>query len=279
MRFLVSVIVVLLATAFASGREWRDSTGEFSLEAEYQGVENKNAVLKKLDGSIVKVPISRLSAEDQQYLKKKDAVSQQRRERAEREAIAAAAAADATAKAAAIEQPTGSERAEVLSQASAERIVRARLNKKNVIRKMYPIESMENAFVFLRDFPKWPLRWVPLAQVRLPDTQGSPMPKAIDMRGLTAAKSWWGLRIQFTSDEGFGRTEDCDEVVILDEKGNILGNVLTSDVRMRGPKDVAQWAKDHPSSEKVMDSLSYENLGLGDRPNSKPVVPKAPKRR
>ncbi|MCM2369939.1 SHD1 domain-containing protein [Aporhodopirellula aestuarii] len=42
---------------------WSDVTGKFKIDAQYEGVDGKNVVLRKPDGSTVSVPISRLSEE------------------------------------------------------------------------------------------------------------------------------------------------------------------------------------------------------------------------
>ena len=45
-------------------RTWRDASGKFQIEAELVKVEDEQAVLRKADGSIVRVPLSKLSLED-----------------------------------------------------------------------------------------------------------------------------------------------------------------------------------------------------------------------
>jgi beta-lactamase regulating signal transducer with metallopeptidase domain len=49
-------------------RTWNDSTGAFSLEAEFAGVENGKVKLKKADGKIYAIPLDRLSKKDQDYV-------------------------------------------------------------------------------------------------------------------------------------------------------------------------------------------------------------------
>jgi hypothetical protein len=77
--------VVLLGTAVlapenACAREWTDSTGAFRVEAEL--VDHKDGVvrLRKTDGSIISVPLAKLSKADQNYLLKPDSSSAQARE-------------------------------------------------------------------------------------------------------------------------------------------------------------------------------------------------------
>jgi len=45
-------------------RTWTDASGKFQIEAELVKVEDEQAVLRKADGSIVRVPLSKLSVED-----------------------------------------------------------------------------------------------------------------------------------------------------------------------------------------------------------------------
>lgn len=60
--------LLLLAASPALARKWTDSTGQYSVEAELAGVKGDDVLLKKPDGSIVPVPISRLSDADRRYL-------------------------------------------------------------------------------------------------------------------------------------------------------------------------------------------------------------------
>ena len=50
-------------------RLWKDSTGRFQVEAIFKRMRSGNAVLQKSDGSIIQVPLNRLSAADQAYLR------------------------------------------------------------------------------------------------------------------------------------------------------------------------------------------------------------------
>lgn len=49
-------------------RKWSDDTGDFSVDAQLLKVEGDKVVLKKTTGSVIRVPIARLSEADQQYL-------------------------------------------------------------------------------------------------------------------------------------------------------------------------------------------------------------------
>lgn len=64
----VPCILVLAACAgtpaLVSAREWSDSTGKYSVEAELVSADGNDVVLKKVDGQTVTVPLDRLSPED-----------------------------------------------------------------------------------------------------------------------------------------------------------------------------------------------------------------------
>ncbi len=66
--FILAVGLLLLAASPAPARKWTDSTGEFSVEAELVEVKSDQVVLKKSTGSVITVPIARLSKADQEYL-------------------------------------------------------------------------------------------------------------------------------------------------------------------------------------------------------------------
>ena len=55
------VLACTLASS-AQAETWTDSTGKFQIEADFSGVNGKNVVLKKADGTTIEVPINRLSA-------------------------------------------------------------------------------------------------------------------------------------------------------------------------------------------------------------------------
>lgn len=52
-------------------RTWTDSTGRFSVDAVLERVQTDVVVLRKADGSVVEVPIAKLSEEDQKYLQER----------------------------------------------------------------------------------------------------------------------------------------------------------------------------------------------------------------
>jgi hypothetical protein len=84
---------------------WKDSTGTFSIQAKFNGVEDGSVVLKRTDSKLVRVRVERLCKEDQQYVleqmkeQKREAEAQAERMRAEKEAEAEQAKREAEAKA------------------------------------------------------------------------------------------------------------------------------------------------------------------------------------
>ena len=62
--------------SLAEGREWTDTTGKFKIEAELVSVADGNVQLRKKDGSMISVPLDKLSQEDREFL----AAIQQKRE-------------------------------------------------------------------------------------------------------------------------------------------------------------------------------------------------------
>ncbi len=64
--------LLTLATPPAWGRKWTDATGMYSVEAELVKIQGQNAVLRKPDGSVITVPIARLSATDRAYASQHD---------------------------------------------------------------------------------------------------------------------------------------------------------------------------------------------------------------
>lgn len=65
---MLSCGLLLVAASPSWSREWTDSTGKFSVEAELVEVQGEKVILKKADGSVVTVAIARLSETDQQYV-------------------------------------------------------------------------------------------------------------------------------------------------------------------------------------------------------------------
>ncbi len=69
---LSAVLLVLTGSVFslnaAETRTWNDSSGLFSVEASLVGIDGKKVKLKKADGKVVSLPLSKLSEEDQKYI-------------------------------------------------------------------------------------------------------------------------------------------------------------------------------------------------------------------
>lgn len=67
-----SIALLLLMFAAASAahaeRTWSDSSGRFSVEATYQGVEGDVVLLEKADGKLIRVPLSKLATDDRQHV-------------------------------------------------------------------------------------------------------------------------------------------------------------------------------------------------------------------
>ena len=60
---------VWLAAAEAVAREWSDTTGKFRVQAEFVASRNGKVILEKPDGSIISVPLEKLSAADQAFVR------------------------------------------------------------------------------------------------------------------------------------------------------------------------------------------------------------------
>lgn len=65
----VLIAQVIFGTV-ANGRTWSDRTGKFSVEAEFVDLVDDTVHLKKADGSMLKVPLAKLSNKDQAFAKK-----------------------------------------------------------------------------------------------------------------------------------------------------------------------------------------------------------------
>lgn len=78
-RLLCVLLFVGLAAVIwpAKAREWTDASGAFKIDAELVAVRNGKVILEKKDGSLLTVPLERLSAKDQDFLKAKDAPAPQ----------------------------------------------------------------------------------------------------------------------------------------------------------------------------------------------------------
>jgi len=83
-RGLLGIAWMLICAAAQPGlaREWTDATGKFKIEAELIAVRNDKVILEKPDGSVITVPLDKLSAADQEFLRSKNAAPAPTREAA-----------------------------------------------------------------------------------------------------------------------------------------------------------------------------------------------------
>jgi len=72
-KLIGGLVLFGLLAADGLARQWTDSTGRYSVEADLIAFNQQTVVLKKENHDLVAVPIARLSQQDQQYLKSKDA--------------------------------------------------------------------------------------------------------------------------------------------------------------------------------------------------------------
>jgi len=68
-RFTFPLLFVVPLAASASGREWTDASGKFRVEAELVAIRNGKAILEKPDGTVLSIPVDKLSPDDQAFLK------------------------------------------------------------------------------------------------------------------------------------------------------------------------------------------------------------------
>ena len=69
LRFALMLLVGLLLVATpVSARKWTSSDGKFSVEAELVEAKDGNVRLKRQDGKVITVPVSKLSKADQDHL-------------------------------------------------------------------------------------------------------------------------------------------------------------------------------------------------------------------
>ena len=70
-RITIAITFVLVTTAplLAQNRTWQDSTGRFTLDAEFVSCDGELVMLERADGNRVSLPISKLSNADQRWVK------------------------------------------------------------------------------------------------------------------------------------------------------------------------------------------------------------------
>ncbi len=54
--------------ANATERTWRDATGQYSVKAEFVGLDDEQVSLRKSDGNVIQIPIQTLSSVDRRWL-------------------------------------------------------------------------------------------------------------------------------------------------------------------------------------------------------------------
>ncbi|MCP4887542.1 MAG: hypothetical protein GY904_13115, partial [Planctomycetaceae bacterium] len=58
----------LSGTTNAFERTWRDATGQYSVKAEFVGLDEEQVSLRKSDGNVIQIPIQKLSSVDRRWL-------------------------------------------------------------------------------------------------------------------------------------------------------------------------------------------------------------------
>ncbi|MEM6799480.1 MAG: thioredoxin-like domain-containing protein [Planctomycetota bacterium] len=66
---IAMLLGLIVGTALAETRTWKDASGRFEIEAEAVGVEGGRVRLRKADGKEITVPLERLSQEDRDYVR------------------------------------------------------------------------------------------------------------------------------------------------------------------------------------------------------------------
>jgi mono/diheme cytochrome c family protein len=66
-------VSLLCAGTHARAREWNDTSGKFRTEADFVASRNGKVILEKTDGSIITIPLEKLSEEDQAYVRSQTA--------------------------------------------------------------------------------------------------------------------------------------------------------------------------------------------------------------
>jgi hypothetical protein len=75
-QILLACVLTLIGLLEATlAREWTDTTGKFKIEAELVAVRNGKVILEKADGTVITVPLDKLSANDQAFLKAKESAA------------------------------------------------------------------------------------------------------------------------------------------------------------------------------------------------------------
>lgn len=67
---ILAILVGFWACSHADARTWTSDNGKYTVEAHLVGVEDGKVLLRKQNGDVIRVPLKRLSAADQAYVKK-----------------------------------------------------------------------------------------------------------------------------------------------------------------------------------------------------------------
>jgi len=65
---LLFALLIASLPADGDGREWKDITGKFSIEAEFVELSGDNVRLRRSDGNVIAVPLNKLSERDRRYI-------------------------------------------------------------------------------------------------------------------------------------------------------------------------------------------------------------------
>ena len=68
--FMSLVVVLSFASSTAAARQWKDGTGNFSIEAEFVDLVEGNVRLKKTDGEIITLPLKKLGRQEISFIRK-----------------------------------------------------------------------------------------------------------------------------------------------------------------------------------------------------------------
>lgn len=71
MAFCTTIAVTVLLISGAQGdlRSWTDNTGQYKVEAQLVGVKDGLVQLERVSGSVITIPLERLSETDQQFVR------------------------------------------------------------------------------------------------------------------------------------------------------------------------------------------------------------------
>jgi formylglycine-generating enzyme required for sulfatase activity len=73
---VVALLVMVVCVPTALARKWTESTGKYTVEAEFVDFKDGKVRLKKESGTVVAIPLERLSAADQEWVKQQEGPKQ-----------------------------------------------------------------------------------------------------------------------------------------------------------------------------------------------------------